>query len=194
MPKKHTHNGPGAVRIIGGNWRGSKLPVPGVPGLRPTSDRARETLFNWLGPWLPGAACADLFAGTGSLGLEAVSRGAASCVLVESNRHAVAALTDSIARLGADTVRVVPAGVSSFLDSWEGQFDIVFVDPPFESYSGAALASELWDVLDQIVRTAGWVYIEHARGQVLPGLPERWRLHRTKSLGEVTINLFQVAE
>lgn len=182
------------MRIIGGAWRGSKLPVSDVPGLRPTSDRARETLFNWLAPWLPGAACADLFAGTGSLGFEAISRGAASCVMVESNAIAVAELGKTAAKLGADSVQVSRVSVTEFLASCQDRFDIVFVDPPFEMYAAEVMVSELCSDLDRVLRPGGWVYIEHAKDQAPGGLPARWRHHRTKSLGEVTINLFQAEE
>lgn len=194
MSTKHTHRGRGAVRIISGDWRGSKLPVPDVPGLRPTSDRARETVFNWLNPWLPGARCVDLFAGTGVLGFEAVSRGAASCVLVESHSKAVDDLRASASRLRADAVTVVQTTVESYLLSCTNPFDLVFADPPFDVYSAATLSTLLVTQVDPVVRAGGWVYVEHARDQSLENLPAHWRLHRSKSLGEVTINLFQVGE
>ncbi|NNK37437.1 MAG: 16S rRNA (guanine(966)-N(2))-methyltransferase RsmD, partial [Xanthomonadales bacterium] len=104
MTPKRT-KGPGRVRIIAGRWRGSRLQVPDLPGLRPTGDRARETVFNWLQVHLRDAHCADLFAGTGALGLEAASRGAAEVVLVEKQAPACAALRENIARLRADNVR-----------------------------------------------------------------------------------------
>ena len=151
----------GAVRIIGGRWRGSKLTVPDLPGLRPTSDRARETLFNWLAPWLPGAKCLDLFAGTGALGLEAASRGADAVVLVDSSRQAAALMRETAKRLGGDMVTVVCATAAQFLQHADEQFDVVFVDPPFDTYGADVIADLLQGGLEQALKPGGWVYLEH---------------------------------
>jgi 16S rRNA (guanine966-N2)-methyltransferase len=169
--------GAGSVRIIGGRWRGSKLPVPAVEGLRPTSDRARETLFNWLQPVLPGARVLDLFAGTGVLGLEAVSRGAGEAVLVERDARACAALRDSAARLQAgqgDAVRIACMDALAFLaDAAPGTFDLAFVDPPF--------AAEAWDAvlgpLSRVLAPSAWLYVESPPQRSI-ALPPDWRLHR----------------
>ena len=132
-PRTDRNAGPGRVRIVGGRWRGTRLDVPDVPGLRPTSDRVRETLFNWLQPALPGARVLDLFAGTGALGLEAVSRGAAHALLVERDAGLAAALTATVSRLSAgDAVQVrrgEAVATASALPA--GSVDIAFVDPPF---------------------------------------------------------------
>ena len=124
----------GGVRIIAGTWRGRRLPVPDAPGLRPSPDRLRETLFAWLGPYLPGARCVDLFAGTGALGLEAASRGAAGVTLVERDRGVADALAGSLRALGADdTVTLVRRDWRAALDERPGPYDVAFVDPPFDA-------------------------------------------------------------
>ena len=130
---------PGRVRIIGGRWRGTRLPVADAPGLRPTSDRARETLFNWLQPELPGARVLDLFAGSGALGLEALSRGATEAMLVERDAGLAKGLQETVQKLeGGGAARVVRADALQFLAApLHGRFNLVFLDPPFEA--------SLWD-------------------------------------------------
>ncbi|MDX1550554.1 MAG: 16S rRNA (guanine(966)-N(2))-methyltransferase RsmD, partial [Lysobacter spongiicola] len=131
---RHLH-APGQVRLIGGRWRGSKLPVADIEGLRPTSDRVRETLFNWLMPVLPGARVLDLFAGSGALGLEALSRGAATATLVERDPLLATALAQVAARLpGGEAATVVQADALAWLPAQpRGSFDIAFLDPPFSA-------------------------------------------------------------
>src|SRR5476649_1681914 len=123
--------GAGALRIVGGKYRSRVLRVPARPGLRPTPDRVRETLFNWLGQDLTGLACLDLFAGSGALGFEAASRGAARVVMVEKDRAAVAELERSRATLGAAQVAVVDGDAALYLAREQERFDVVFLDPPF---------------------------------------------------------------
>jgi len=165
----------GQVRIIGGRWRGSRLPVAGVPGLRPTSDRARETLFNWLQPMLPGARVLDLFAGSGALGLEAVSRGAAQAWLVERDPQLVASLRSSCERLHAgNAVQVVQADALAWLRApLHGRFDLVFVDPPF--------ADDLWPrVLPWLppwLARDAWLYLE-SPPDTAQDARAGWVLHR----------------
>lgn len=166
---------PGKVRIIGGRWRGTRLAVPDAPGLRPTSDRARETLFNWLQPALPGARVLDLFAGTGALGIEALSRGAAEALLVERDAALARALEDSLRRLGAGTAaRVARADAVGLLAApLHGRFDIVFVDPPFD----AGLWPPTLAALGPWVAEDAWLYVEsppEARLEPGPG----WIAHR----------------
>ena len=123
---------PGSVRIIGGEWRGRRLPVRDLPGLRPSGDRSRETLFNWLQAFVRGAVCVDLFAGSGALGLEAASRGAAEVILVEKLSVAARDLRDVLLALKADQVTVVECDALQWLHSCPAQsVDIAFVDPPF---------------------------------------------------------------
>jgi 16S rRNA (guanine(966)-N(2))-methyltransferase RsmD len=121
------------IRITGGAWRSRLIEVAPLPGLRPTPDRVRQTLFNWLGQRLEGLRCLDLFAGTGVLGFEAASRGAAEVVLVEQNARAAAALRDMAARLPAPGVRVVQADAARFLAQAPGVFDVIFLDPPYRA-------------------------------------------------------------
>ncbi len=136
---------PGEIRIIGGLWKRSKLPVPGWEGLRPTPDRVRETLFNWLGQDLSGWRCCDAFAGTGALGLEAASRGALSVLMVEREGHLVRALTAARDRLsGPDSTITIRAGdgLTALRASAAGSFDLIFLDPPYGSgLMPAALAA-----------------------------------------------------
>jgi 16S rRNA (guanine966-N2)-methyltransferase len=145
------------VRIIGGVWKRSKLPVADRPGLRPTPDRVRETLFNWLGQTLSGWRCLDAFAGTGALGFEAASRGAAEVVLLERDAAAFASLVETKARLKADAVRVERADALSWMArSAAGAFDLVLLDPPFD----APLAEPAMAAASRIVAAGGFVYVE----------------------------------
>ena len=179
---------PGRIRIIGGRWRGTRLEVPQRPGLRPTSDRVRETLFNWLQPALPGARVLDLFAGSGALGLEAVSRGAARATLVEHDPGLARALRDVAGRLeGGAAIEVVAADALAWLHAQpEAGYDIAFVDPPFDAnlWGGVlpALAPKLAD--------DAWLYVESPAG-VAPAPPPDWRLHREGGTREVRFALYR---
>jgi 16S rRNA (guanine966-N2)-methyltransferase len=174
------------LRIIGGAWRGRKVEFAAVPGLRPTPNRVRETLFNWLMPVLREAACLDLFAGSGVLGLEAVSRGAASCVLVERDARAVAMLRAQVSRLAAGQVEVVAADALQWLAGASRPFDIVFLDPPFHS----ALLQDCVDRLEQRgwLAASAWIYIESEAGTELQ-LPPHWQWYRDKRAGQVSYRL-----
>lgn len=181
---------PGKVRLIAGRWRGTKLNVPDAPGLRPTSDRVRETLFNWLMPVLPGARVLDLFAGSGALGLEALSRGAGSAVLVERDRALAAALRELTTRLpGGEAAQVVQADALAWLPGQgDGSFDLAFVDPPF--------ADNLWDTVLPLLlpklAAEAWLYVE-APPASSPRLPAGWVLHREGSTREVRFALYRRA-
>ena len=147
------------MRIIAGQWRGRKLAFPDAGGLRPTSDRMRETLFNWLQPVLPGASCLDLFAGSGALGFEAASRGAAKVVMLDSARDVVGALQENAKLLSASTVQVCQQDAASYLATGPRPFDVVFLDPPFDSpelmlHSLARLSAPGW------LAPGAWVYVE----------------------------------
>ena len=151
------HRGAGEVRIIGGQWRRTKLPVALKLGLRPTPDRVRETLFNWLGQSLLGWRCADVFAGTGALGLEAASRGAAKVQLCEQDSALAAQLQAHLTRLQASHASVLKGdGLSWLKQQTAGSLDLVFLDPPFEShlFEPALMAAA------QAVAADGWVYLE----------------------------------
>jgi len=178
-----------SVRIIGGDWRGRRLQVADVPGLRPTGDRARETLFNWLQPWVAAAECADLFAGTGALGFEAASRGALSVFMVEKDRQAQAVLRESIEQLQAEQVKLHAGGAMSLILEFKpDSFDIVFVDPPFKSNLGALVLERLDK--SGCVRYGGFVYIESPASVKIPP-PEGWSVWRDQELGEVRMQLFR---
>ena len=181
---------PGTVRIIGGKWRGTRLPVPDLPGLRPSGDRGRETLFNWLQANIHGAYCVDLFAGSGVLGIEAASRGAADVTLIEKSRVAATTIRETVKRLDSDRVRVVQADAIEWLAGCEPQsLDIVFIDPPFSSgLEGRSL--ELLATGDS-VRKGGCVYLETAREISPPAPPPGWEITREKLLGEVRMQLLK---
>ncbi|MFP4181794.1 MAG: 16S rRNA (guanine(966)-N(2))-methyltransferase RsmD [Thiohalospira sp.] len=183
--------GRGGIRIIGGRWRGRRLAVPPGTGLRPTPDRVRETLFNWLSPRIAGARCLDLFAGSGALGLEALSRGAAGAVLVERSAPVVRHLREQVATLGAEGASVVQADARRFLAgevaAAGGPFDIAFLDPPFDSGllepAMAALEAGGW-------LTAGAaIHAESPAGGAEPAWPEGWQPHRGHVHGEVRYDL-----
>lgn len=178
----------GVVRIIAGQWRGRRLDFPAVEGLRPTPDRIRETLFNWLVAELPGARCLDLFAGSGALGLEALSRGAGHCTFVDAASGACQAIDRHLAALGgAERGRCVHARAEQFLPG-DGVWDIVFVDPPFSAgLAGQALEQLLaGDALHDDSR----VYLETARDDPLT-VPIGLDVHRDKVAGEVRYRLLR---
>lgn len=157
---------PGKVRIIGGKWRGRKLPVTDVAALRPTPDRVRETLFNWLQPIIDGTRCLDLFAGTGVLGLEALSRGADNVVLVEQDRLLAQQLQDSIDKLQADNAQLVIADAFQWLQSGQQPFDIVFLDPPFQQGLVEESCRRLMD--SGAINSGSRIYIEAEPSLNLP--------------------------
>jgi 16S rRNA (guanine966-N2)-methyltransferase len=178
---------PSKVRIIGGAWKRTPLVVVDSPGLRPTPDRVRETLFNWLGNDLQGWRCLDLFAGTGALGLEAASRGAARVVLVERDARALAALRAVCERLKAGTVEIVAGDAQAYLARTSERFDLVLLDPPF---GGNDLARVLPRVAAVLAPGAA-VYVESPGPltpemlATVPGLV----LHRTDKAGQVHYHL-----
>ena len=174
--KKPTSGGSGQIRIIGGQWRGRKLPVPDSPGLRPTTDRVRETLFNWLAPSMVDARCLDCFAGSGALGLEALSRYAASATLLEMERHVAQQLQKNLATLKAEHGKVVNTNTLTYLNQSGTPHDVVFVDPPFRK----GLLEETLNLLE----VNGWladsalIYVESEVENGLPPVPAHWDLPR----------------
>jgi len=179
---------PGRLRIVSGIWRSRRLDIADVPGLRPTSERIRETLFNWLAPRIEGARCLDLFAGTGALGLEALSRGAASGVFVESSNRAVRTLEKNVAALGAAGATVVHGDAREFLARAKpGSFDVVFLDPPFATDS----LGELCRLIDErgVLADDARVYLEQDRAQAEPALPAGWQVLKQKQAGNVRYSL-----
>ncbi len=175
---------PGQLRIIGGCWRGRRLPVVSQPGLRPTADRVRETLFNWLAPVIEGSRCLDCFAGSGALGLEAASRGAATVTLLERSPAVVRGLRANAAELGARQVSVHCADTLEWLaQAPTTAFDVCFLDPPFHA---ALLVPALARLTEGGWLAAGaLVYIEADKATPLPALPSDWRWLRDKCAGQV---------
>jgi 16S rRNA (guanine966-N2)-methyltransferase len=177
------------LRIIGGSHRSRRLSFPELDGLRPTGDRVRETLFNWLQPLLPGAACLDLFAGSGALGFEAASRGAGRVVLVERAPLALRHLRENAAALGMPQVEIVAAEALEWLRGAPQPFDLVFLDPPF--------AAGLLEGCCLSLQEGGWlkpqarVYLEWDAAQARPQPPAPWAMLREKRAGQVAFALYQ---
>lgn len=186
--KKPQTAGSGQIRIIGGQWRGRKLPVPDSPGLRPTTDRVRETLFNWLAPSMVDARVLDCFAGSGALGLEALSRYAASATLLEMDRGVSAQLQKNLLTLKASRGQVINTNTLNHLAQQGTPHDVVFVDPPFRK----GLLEETLALLE----TNGWladealIYVESEGESGLPPVPANWTLHREKVAGQVAYRLY----
>lgn len=182
----------GELRIIGGDWRSRKLRFPDAGGVRPTPARTRETLFNWLSVYVAASDCLDLFSGSGALGLEALSRGAAQATLVDNSTALTTALRGNLRLLGAESSTVVCTSADAYLSQPARQpFDIVFMDPPFRQ----GWLTTLFPLLDARgwVKPGGWVYVEHESEIPAPTAPANWQLHRHKTAGQVTYCLYRVA-
>jgi 16S rRNA (guanine966-N2)-methyltransferase len=180
----------GRLRIVAGKWRSRRLPVAEEPGLRPTSARIRETLFNWLASTIEGSRCLDLFAGTGALGFEALSRGAREVVFVENTARAAAALKECVKVLEATGALIHQVDAISYLKREPEPFDIVFLDPPF--------ADDLLEDLCRLLSEGNWladggrVYLEQDRERPLPALPDGWTIINDKTAGQVRYALVTV--
>ncbi|HEY5790391.1 MAG TPA: 16S rRNA (guanine(966)-N(2))-methyltransferase RsmD [Gammaproteobacteria bacterium] len=189
MAVRRQRRPPGAVRIIGGHWRGRRIPVPDRAGLRPTPDRVRETLFNWLQPVIRGARCVDLFAGSGALGLEALSRGALAVVAIERDPQAAERLRTTAASWPEPRLVVLCRDALALVESLQPPFDIAFVDPPF----GLGLARPVLARLAARPAADGpaWIYLECERALEPAALPPGWLLHRAGHAGEVAYQLYR---
>ncbi len=182
MAKRGSSGQTGKLRIIGGRWRGRRFPC--LPGdlTRPTGDRIRETLFNWLAPFIDGARCLDLFAGTGALGLEALSRGAAETLFVERDGRTARQIETTLRQLDCTTASVIAGDALHFLADTPTPFDIVFLDPPF----GVIDPENLCTLLENHWLARGaHVYIEMRRSDAMPKLPSGWTISRDKMAGKV---------
>jgi 16S rRNA (guanine966-N2)-methyltransferase len=179
------------VRIIAGQWRGRKLSFPDAQGLRPTPDRVRETLFNWLAPLVPGSRCLDLFAGSGALGFEAASRGAAGVVMVDHNPDIVRTLRRNQQLLRADAIEIVQQEAEIYLAGRRSeQFDLVFLDPPFQDSS----------ILENSIRRLAGsgrlkadarIYLEMQAKSPEPSVPACWAVEKQKMAGQVAYRLYR---
>lgn len=182
----------GLVRIIAGKWRGRRLTVPEVKDLRPTPDRVRETVFNWLAPNIVGAHCLDLFSGSGALGFEAASRGAASVQMVDQSLIVIKQLQDSAALLKADNVQIVQAAIPHHLRKPARPYDIVFIDPPYQQ----DFLLPVCDYLEKNAFLANFAYIYLEANKTIEDneLPANWRLLKSKRAGQVAYHLAQRVE
>lgn len=178
----------GQVRIVGGRLRGSRLPVADAEGLRPTPDRVRETLYNWLQPVIDGARVLDLFAGSGALGVEAASRGAARVTFVERDPRLAASLREQLQRLHVDAAKVESTDALRWLGGGAEPYDIVLLDPPF--------AADLWAPVAAALEQGGWlaphawIYVESPADRV-PPLPPTWEPYRERRAGQVRLALYR---
>ncbi len=180
-------SGRNQIRIIAGEWRGRKLAFSDRPGLRPTPDRVRETLFNWLQPVIPGARCLDLFAGSGALGWEALSRGAAGVVMVDNDSDVVNNLRNTGKQVAAQGLVVIRNQALDYLAGPAEPFDIVFLDPPFHRNLLNGCIQQLegggW------LTPHAWIYIESETRLPEPALPAGWQISRSNRAGQVSYNL-----
>jgi 16S rRNA (guanine966-N2)-methyltransferase len=191
--KQSSKSKAGRLRIVAGIWRSRLLDIADVEGMRPTSERIRETLFNWLSPHLHGAHCLDLYAGTGALGLEALSRGAASAVFVERDPVAGRQLRKNVELLGAENAEIVSDDAREFLHGSPSRpFNIVFLDPP---YAGNLLG-ETCRLLDDtnLLADNALIYLEDERSRGEPSLPQAWKLLKDKTTGNVRYMLAKTGE
>lgn len=192
MAKQSSSNSGGhnQVRIIGGQWRSRKLTVPDAPGLRPTPDRVRETLFNWLAPYIQGARVLDAFTGSGALFLEALSRGASTGLALDLHAQAIHNLRSNLALLNCDNAQALQVNSLEYLShNATSGFDIVLLDPPFHQ----DLLIQTCQLLDsqQWLNDRAWIYTESEQSPSSLGVPSTWRLHREKHTGQVHYALWQ---
>jgi 16S rRNA (guanine966-N2)-methyltransferase len=192
---KATHTGANRLRIIGGQWRGTKLTFPAVGAIRPTPDRVRETVFNWLQMDIANSNCLDLFAGSGALGLEAMSRGASSVTFVDREAAIGKYLRETLVRLRCPQIDIRIMDAMQLLQQPGTAYDIVFLDPPFAASAQHQLLSNIFAQLE----SNGWlssdalIYIEcpstMGSPDTVPGWPPTWTLHRSKQTGQVGYHL-----
>jgi 16S rRNA (guanine966-N2)-methyltransferase len=187
--KKTCH---GQVRIIAGHWRGRKISFLDREGLRPTPDRVRETLFNWLQADISGAKCLDLFAGSGALGFEAASRGAESVTMLDRDVETVTMLKKNAQLLQAETVQISGDDAIQYLRSNGQKFDVVFIDPPYQ----ADLVVPCCELLEQqhCLSNHAKIYLEYDVLDELKGLPENWHCEKNKKAGQVAYQLYSRTE
>ncbi|MCE0493535.1 16S rRNA (guanine(966)-N(2))-methyltransferase RsmD [Vibrio salinus] len=179
----------GFVRIISGLWRGRKLPVYDVEGLRPTTDRVKETVFNWIAQDVPMSSCLDLFSGSGSLGFEAASRQAKNVVMIELDKQVANQLKTNASTLKAENIDIINANALSFLEQPATPFDMVFIDPPFRKALIEQVISRL--ETDQWLSHDALIYIESEKDWPTNSIPSHWHLYKEKFAGQVAFRLYQ---
>ena len=191
VTRRNNSKNRGKVRITSGEWKNRNLEVPDIDGLRPTSERVRETLFNWLMPSIHKSVCLDLFAGSGSLGFEALSRGARHCTFVEKSKLAFRQIKTTRTSLNAVNSEVHNCDAIDFLSSVHNHnFNLVFLDPPF---SDDYLISSIESIHEyQLVSRGGYIYIEFNKNNDLFDLPDNWSVIRKKIYGNVCFILIEV--
>jgi 16S rRNA (guanine966-N2)-methyltransferase len=188
--KPAEHNGSGQLRIIGGEWRSRQFSFPMAHGLRPTPNRVRETLFNWLAPYVEGAHVLDCFTGSGALYLEALSRGAGSALALDSNPSAIASLRQILSTLKCDNGQLLQADALRYLQEQPAApYDLVFLDPPFNQ-NLLAPACALLEQRGWLAQRA-WIYCESETAPSTLSLPGNWRLHREQKAGQVYYSLWE---
>lgn len=177
-----------SLRIIGGSMRGRKITFASEEGLRPTLDRIRETVFNWLSAEIAGACCLDLFAGSGALGFEAISRGAASVSFVDANDRVTTNLKRNLSKLQLDNATVFTSKADDYLNNNQQKYDLVFLDPPFEK----GFLPRTLDALVPHLSTDAIVYVEQEVSSTEPSYPEQWQLLKSKKTSRFTYQLLQL--
>ncbi|WP_062265838.1 16S rRNA (guanine(966)-N(2))-methyltransferase RsmD [Endozoicomonas arenosclerae] len=191
--KQRPNKGGGQLRIIGGQWRSRKLPVADLPGLRPTSDRVRETLFNWLAPYVPGARVLDCFSGTGALSFESLSRGAKEAVMLEAAPEAASILKKNLDTLQAENARVIRTDSLKWLQQPADQpYDLIFLDPPFRQ----GLLEETCQLLEGngYINKNTLIYIEVEKELSPLPVPASWSLSKSKTAGQLSYYLLSVEQ
>lgn len=185
-------NSLGQVRIISGLWRGRKLPVHDAQGLRPTTDRVKETLFNWIAQDIPQSRCLDVFAGSGGLGFEAASRQASQVTMLEMNRQVCQQLSKNVTALKAENIDIHNIDSLAYLDKAGEAYDVVFIDPPFRQGLLEEVIHRLED--NHWLTPQALIYIETEKELVLPIMPNHWQLLKEKQAGQVSYRLFERSE
>jgi len=195
-PKNNKKGGNGkntkssVLRIIGGQWRSRRLSFIAAEGLRPTTDRVRETLFNWISPYIPGARCLDLFTGSGALGLEALSREARSVTFIDLSPGTISSIKANLQKLHATNAEVICTDSIKWLKNENSNkaYDIIFIDPPFH----CDLVPQCISLLESstLLKIGTYIYVEIEKETTPPQFPQSWRLHREKEAGQVRYMLF----
>ena len=191
-PAPHNRENDSFVRIIGGDWRSRKLSFPESEGLRPTPDRVRETLFNWLQAYTPAAKCLDLFSGSGALAFEALSRGAAHATLIDASRLVCSSLKQNLHELKAQNAEVLETDATQWLlqqAKSEFRYDLVFLDPPFNKNLVSGICQLLEE--NQVLADGSMIYIETERSLNTLSVPDNWQLYRDKQAGDVNYRLYK---